>query len=54
MRIYQINIEHKKFGRNWSTEKVAAKTFNDAIRQARKLLRSVERIESVELVAAVD
>jgi hypothetical protein len=54
MRIYKVNIEHSRFGRNFSSEKIAARTFAEVIRKARKILRSRERIESVELIAAVD
>jgi len=54
MRIYKVNIEHVKFGRNFDSEKVSAKNFNEAVRKAKKSLRSVERIESIELVAATD
>lgn len=54
MRIYKINIEHKTFGRNFSTEKVAAPTFKQAVKSAEKKLNSRESIESVELIAATD
>jgi hypothetical protein len=54
VRIYKINIEHVKYGRNMSSEKVLAKTFKEAVRKGEKLLRTVERIESVELIAATD
>lgn len=55
MRIYKVNVEHMKFGRNWSSVKVEGKTFNEAVSKAMRLLNSPqERIESVELIAATD
>lgn len=54
MRIYEVTIEHVRYGRNWSTEKIAANTFKEAVRKAEKELRSVERIESVEIIADTD
>lgn len=54
MRIYQITIEHTKYGRNWDSTKVAANTAEQAIRKAKRDFTSRERVESVELIAAVD
>lgn len=52
MRIYQVNIEHVRYGRNYDNEKVAARSFSEAVRKAKKFLTSVTRIESVELLEA--
>ncbi len=54
MRIYKVNLEHKKFGLNWSARSIAARTAEQAIRKVKRDLRSYERIESVELIAAED
>jgi hypothetical protein len=54
MRIYEVKVEHKKFGRNYDNLRVSAESFNQAIRKAKSLLKTVERIESVELIAATD
>lgn len=54
MRIYKVNIEHTKFGRNFSGETVSAETFKQAVNKVEKLLRSSERIESVELLASTN
>ncbi len=54
MRIYKINIEHKRYGRNFSSLKVDARTAEEAIRKARKDMGKQERVESIELLAATD
>jgi hypothetical protein len=54
MRIYRVNIEHKRYGRNYDVVVIAGRTFNEAIRKVKSQLRSEERIESVELKAATD
>lgn len=54
MRIYKVNIEHRKYGMNWSHENVSGRTFYDVVRKVKKLLKSGERIESVELVATAE
>jgi hypothetical protein len=54
MRIYKINIEHKRFGRNWSSEKFQGRTFDEAVKAAKRGLNNGERIESVELLASTD
>ena len=54
MRIYKVHIEHTKWGRNYTSEKVDARTFNEAIKKVSKTLTSTERIEWVELLAATD
>jgi hypothetical protein len=54
MRIYKINVESVEHGCNFRTEKIAAKTFKEAVRKAEKLLYSNERIESIELIASTD
>ena len=52
MRIYKVNIEHATWGRNYEYERIAARSFNEAVRKAKKFLTSVTRIESVELLEA--
>jgi hypothetical protein len=55
MRIYKVNTEHVKFGRNFSKVNVAARTCEEAIRKAKSHFYSKqERVESVELVAEAD
>ena len=54
MRIYKAHIEHKQHGRNYSSETVDARTFNEAVKKAEKLLTKQERIEWMELLAATD
>ena len=54
MRIYRIHVEHKKWGQNWDTKKIAAETFNEAVRKATRELTRNERIVSVELVASTE
>ena len=54
MRIYQINFEHKKWGLNWSSKKVAAKSFEDALQKGKKTLKSNEKIEGVELLETTE
>jgi hypothetical protein len=49
-----VNVEHKRYGRNWSSVKVEGKTFNEAVSKAVKDFTSQERVESVELIAATD
>lgn len=52
MRIYKITIEHVRFGQNFRSENIAAKTFNEAVRKAQKgFWNSNERIESIEILA---
>jgi hypothetical protein len=52
MRIYEVNIEHKKAGLNWRSEKVAANTAEEAIKKIK--FESFERLESIELLASTD
>ena len=54
MRIYKIAIEHMTYGMNWSSEKVAARTFKEAVKQATKMLGPREKIESVELLESTE
>jgi hypothetical protein len=54
MRIYKVHIEHKRFGRNWSSSKVEGKTFDEAVKKAKRDMTKQERIESVELLASTD
>ena len=54
MRIYKVNIEHATYGQNWSRTKVAARSFDEAVKFAKRKLERRERIESVELLASSD
>jgi hypothetical protein len=54
MRIYKLKIEHKTYGLNWSSTKVVARTFEEAVRKTKRELSSRERIESVELQATTE
>ena len=54
MRIYKIRIEHKTYGRNWSSINIAAKSAEEAIRKAKRDFKNRERVESAELIAAED
>lgn len=54
MRIYEVNIEHKTHGTNWTSVKIAADTADEAIRLAKINFKSYERLESVELLASTD
>ena len=54
MRIYEVNIEHKKYGMNWAREKIDARSFDEAVRKVKKLLTKSERIESMELLASTE
>lgn len=54
MRIYKVNIEHIRYGNNWSSKNVHAKNFEELLRKSKKFLRVGERIESVELLASTN
>src|SRR5438132_1646620 len=54
MRIYKVNIEHRKYGRNWGGKKIAARTCEEALKKAKKGMWPSERVESIELLAAED
>jgi hypothetical protein len=54
MRIYKVNIEHKKFGENFSSVKVIARTAEEAIKKAKRTFHSYERVEDVELLASAE
>ena len=54
MRIYKINIEHTRYGKNWSSTKEEGRTFTETVKRAEKALQRGERIESVELLASTD
>jgi len=55
MRIYKLTIEHLRYGKDWDTEKVAARTCEEAIRkcQTTKDLKQA-RVQEVELLADTD
>lgn len=52
MRIYKINIEHKKWGANWDSRKIAAKSLVAAIRKVK--LKYNESITDAVLLASTD
>jgi hypothetical protein len=52
MRIYKINLEHRVHGLNWSSKKVAAESFEEAVRKAKP--HSYEKIESVDLLESTE
>jgi hypothetical protein len=54
MRIYEIVIEHKKFGSNWSSVKVIANTADEAVRKAKKNFVINERIQCIKLLASTN
>ena len=54
MRIYKINIEHIKYGSNYKSENVQARTFEEAIKQVKKNLQNRERIYEIEVLAEAD
>lgn len=54
MRIYKIDIEHTSYGRNYNRTKVDARTFDEALRKAKKILNRGERIESITLLESTD
>ncbi len=55
MRIYQVNVEHKKYGRNYDRFNVSAKDFEEAVKTAKsRLTAKNEKIESMELIAEAD
>jgi len=54
MRIFKILTEHKRWGTNWSSYKVAARTAEEAIRKVKKEFCSGERVQAVEFLASAD
>ena len=54
MRIYKVHTEHTKWGRNFNSYRVSAKSCEQAIRKVKKHFVYRERVESVELLAAED
>lgn len=49
MRIYKVDIEHKKHGLNWRSKKVVAKDFMRAV--AKVKLNKDERVEAIQILA---
>jgi hypothetical protein len=47
MRIYKVNIEHTRYGRNWRSKTVEGRTFNEAVKNAQKSMNKQELIESM-------
>ena len=54
MRIYQINTEHRRYGLNWGSQKIAARTAEEAIRLAKKEFISGERMSEVKILATTE
>ena len=54
MRIYKINVEHEVEGLNYTSFKVSAKSFREAVAKASKRLESGEKIEAVVLLESAD
>lgn len=55
MRIYQVVIEHVRWGRNFTSTRIAARTCAEAIRKAKSEFQSRnERVESVQILAESD
>lgn len=57
MRIYRVNVERKCSGYwnlNWKRFDIAARNAEEAIRKAKRDFNTLERIESVELLASAD
>ena len=51
MRIYEIEVEHKKWGLNWRRFKIASRGFLSAMRTAKARLHSGEVISEIKLHA---
>lgn len=54
MRIYKINVEHKRLGTNWASINVVAKTADEAIKKAKSTFKVYEILESAELLAEAE
>lgn len=55
MRIYKVEIESTKWGPNWSSITVAARSCEEAIRKAKATFEHRHlRVQSVELLAQAD
>ena len=50
MKTYKVNIEHKRYGLNWSSKRVEAKSFEEALQKGKKALRPTEKIEDIRLL----
>lgn len=54
LSIYKVNTEHSRWGKNFSSERVAAFTCEQAIAKAKRTFSPGERVESVERLASAD
>ncbi len=54
IRIYKIHTEHIKWGLNYSSHNVAARSLEEALRKVKKDLVAGERAESVDLLGCED
>lgn len=54
LSIYKVNTEHSRWGKNFSSEKIAAFTCEQAIKKAKRNFQSGERVESVERLATAE
>lgn len=52
MIIYRIEIGHKKYGRNWGSQKVAAKGFAQALKKVK--LGKQEYVTEVKILATTN
>jgi len=50
VRIYRVNIEHRRFGFNWNSRKVVARDCEDALKKVKRGLERGEKVESVQLL----
>lgn len=54
MKIYKVGTAHSRWGSNWGSYNVAARTAEEAIRKAKKQFVSGERVDTVQLLATAD
>lgn len=54
MKIFKIYYEHLKYGLNFDSTKIAARTCEEALRKAKKDMSTVYRIQEIELLAESD
>lgn len=50
--IYKVHTAHIRWGNNWSSYKVAARSADEAIRKVKREFIRGERLESLELLAS--
>jgi hypothetical protein len=56
MRVYEIEIEWKDDGqwKVWSSKRLLASSFDEAVKKARKLMRQKQRVLQCVLVTNID